>query len=134
MRVLIVDDDENVAGFLADSAKLFRADKVDLASSGEMALALATRTSYDLMTLDIRMPGATGLDILSVLRSLCPHAIIAIISGFLADAAESQGVESYADLLIEKPISTDKFRELIDLTAQLMEVRQKIRGLGEKSV
>ena len=131
MRVLIVDDSAEVADFLVESAKLFEAEQVDRASSGEEALAFATRTTYDLITLDIRMPGVTGLDILSVIRSLCPHAVIAIVSGYLADAVGSRSVESYADLLISKPISLEKFKRLMALTTQLIEVRKQIRELGE---
>lgn len=131
MRVLIVDDSAEVADFLVESARLFKAEQVDRASSGEEALAFATRTTYDLITLDIRMPGVTGLDILSVIRSLCPHAVIAIVSGYLADAVESRSVESYADLLISKPISLEKFKRLMALTVQLIEVRKQIRELGD---
>jgi len=133
MRVLIVDDSSEVADFLVESARLFEAEQVDRAASGEEALAFATRTTYDLITLDIRMPGVTGLDILSVIRSLCPHAVIAIVSGYLADAVGSRSVESYADLLISKPISLGKFRRLMELTTQLIEVRNQIRALGESS-
>lgn len=133
MRVLIVDDSMEVADFLAESAKLFTADQVDKASSGEEALAFATRTTYDLITLDIRMPGITGLDILSVIRSLCPHAIIAIVSGYLADAAGSHSAGNYADLLISKPVSLARLRRLMELTEQLIQVRNQIRELGEGS-
>ena len=133
MRVLIVDDSLEVADFLAESAKLFNAEQVDKASSGEEALAFATRTTYDLITLDIRMPGVTGLDILSVIRSLCPHAVIAIVSGYLADAAGSHSVENYADLLVSKPVSLAKFRQLMKLTDQLIKVRRQIWELGEGS-
>ena len=133
MRVLIVDDSLEVADFLSESAKLFNAEQVDKASSGEEALAFATRTTYDLITLDIRMPGVTGLDILSVIRSLCPHAVIAIVSGYLADAAGSHSVENYADLLISKPVSLAKFKQLMELTDQLIKVRRQIRELGEGS-
>ena len=133
MRVLIVDDSLEVADFLAESAKLFNAEQVDKASSGEEALAFATRTTYDLITLDIRMPGVTGLDILSVIRSLCPHAVIAIVSGYLADAAGSHSVENYADLLVSKPVSLAKFKQLMELTDQLIKIRRQIRELGEGS-
>ena len=133
MRVLIVDDSLEVADFLAESAKLFNAEQVDKASSGEEALAFATRTTYDLITLDIRMPGVTGLDILSVIRSLCPHAVIAIVSGYLADAAGSHSVENYADLLVSKPVSLAKFKQLVELTDQLIKIRRQIRELGEGS-
>jgi CheY-like chemotaxis protein len=133
MRVLIVDDSPEVADFLAESARIFHAEQVDKAGSGEEALAFATRTTYDLVTLDIRMPGVTGLDILSVIRSLCPHAVIAIISGYLADAAGSQNVEAYADLLLSKPVSLVKYRQLMELTDQLIQVRHRVRQLGDSS-
>ena len=128
MRVLVIDDSIDTVRFLSGAAK---AEQVDEATSGEEALAFATQTTYDLITLDIRMPGVTGLDILSVLRSLCPHAVIAIISGHLMDTAENQSVESYADVLIGKPVSLERFKRLLSLADELGDIRQRIRKLSE---
>ena len=133
MRVLIVDDSADVVRFLADTARLFKAEHVDQASSGEEALAFATRMTYDLVTLDIRMPGVTGLDILTVVRSLCPHAVIAIISGYLMDTDGLQNVDNFADLLMSKPVSAERFKRLLELTEQLKTIRKQIWELSEES-
>ena len=43
------------------------------------------RSVYDVITVDIQMPGASGLEIIAMLRNMCPHAIIAVVSGFLPE-------------------------------------------------
>ncbi len=66
MKALVVDDDQDVRDFLSDSIRTLGADLVEVAESGEEALARAIQTRFDLVTLDIKMSGVSGIDILSV--------------------------------------------------------------------
>ena len=75
MRILIVDDTA-VVDFFCQVLKTRGITDPDTASSGEEAMGRVVNDQYDLITLDIRMPGANGLDILSMVRNTCPHAVI----------------------------------------------------------
>ena len=89
MKILIVDDDSAVVDLLSEIARVKGYTDITTASSGEEALAQVIQDCYDLITLDILMPGVGGLEVLSPVRNLCPHAIIAIISGHISEESSS---------------------------------------------
>ena len=132
MRILIVDDEQSIGHFFSRLAMSRGHTNVDTASSGEEAMTRVIRQSYDLITLDIQMPGASGLEIISMLRNMCPHAVIAIISGYIPDEI-SREVAGCADVMIPKPINMESFSQLLEGTEQISQVLKQIRSLGTTS-
>ena len=112
MRILIVEDDRTTAMILSHVANSNGFSEVEIVESGEEALEKVVHENYNLITLDILLPGASGLEILSVIRHLCPHTIIAIISGHLPDQVPPDVVEC-ADVVMRKPIDIQKFKILL---------------------
>ena len=104
MRILMVDDDAQVVNFLREAARAAGHTDVDTAGSGDEALVKVIRGSYDLITLDIRMPGLSGLEVLAPVRDMCPHAVIAIVSGYIPEDPATD-LAGCADVLISKPVS-----------------------------
>ncbi len=129
MRVLFVDDDAGVIDFYTQVARAKGYEEADVARSGEEALTLVIRQPYDLITLDIQMPGASGLEILSLLRSLSPHAVIAIVSGYIPDDPTGQ-TAACADVLIDKPVTVDTLSRLFDGASKVGQAMEAIRQLG----
>jgi two-component system, NarL family, invasion response regulator UvrY len=82
-HILIVDDHAVVrAGlrqFLMDDPQV---SKVDEADSGQQAMEALRRSRYDLLILDINMPGRNGLDILRNVTSAHPDTKVLIVSGY----------------------------------------------------
>lgn len=82
-HILIVDDHAVVrAGlrqFLLDDPQV---TKVDEADSGQQAMEALRRSRYDLLILDINMPGRNGLDILRNVTSSHPDTKVLIVSGY----------------------------------------------------
>ena len=130
MDVLIVDDNEDAAQVLADAAKMVGAGTVDTVTSGEDAIGKAILLDYDLITLDIRMPGVSGLDALSVIRGLRPHAVLAIISAYSRDIEPDALVA--ADTVLGKPVSLERFQSILTLTQEISDRRKAIRELGDQ--
>lgn len=130
MRVLIVDDEPTVLDFFSQAAHAKGIDEVDTASTGEEALAKVIGQTYDLITLDIRMPGASGLEILSPIRNMCPHAIIAVISGHIPDDFTNE-MAGCADLLMHKPVNLLNFNKLMDGAMRIAETIDDIKTLNE---
>ncbi len=133
MRILIVDDDEKVLDFFSQAAQAEGYTELDMASSGEEALGRVIQNTYDLITLDIRMPGASGLEILSPLRNMCPHAVVAVISGHIAEES-SLDLAGCADLVLHKPVDLETFNRLLDGASRISETMDEIRQLGDGSL
>ena len=129
MKVLIVDDDANVREFLVGCIETMDCEQIDTAESGEEALARAVQTRYDLVTLDLKMPGVSGLDILSVVRGMMPWSVIVIISGYTEDLPEM--AMDYTDAVLDKPVRVSTLKELVQITKDLAEKRASIRALAQ---
>ena len=129
MKVLIVDDDPDVRTFLSDGVKAMGATVIHSAESGEEALAKAIQMRYDLVTLDIKMSGVSGIDILSVIRGMMPWSVIAIVSGYTEEVPEM--ALDHTDLVLAKPVRLDILQKLVEWTVELVEKREAIKGLGD---
>jgi CheY-like chemotaxis protein len=129
VKILIIDDEQIVSDFYAKVAQTRGHTDIEAVASGEEALTRVIRTNYDLITLDIQMPGVSGLEIIAMLRNMCPHAVIALISGYIPDEI-SEEVAGCADVMISKPVNIDTFHKLLDNTEQIVQVMEQIKSLG----
>jgi two-component system, cell cycle response regulator CtrA len=67
LRILMVEDDVNIAAMYSFKLEL-DGMLVQAATSGESALMLARQSEWDLVLLDIELPGISGLEVLAALR------------------------------------------------------------------
>ena len=102
--VLIVDDDESVQTMLF---KVIRSNglQAEVASGGEEAIALASRKEYDLILLDVNMPGIDGFQVIQSLRSRDIRTPIIIVSGRQEDYDTLYGLDIGADDYVTKPFN-----------------------------
>jgi two-component system nitrogen regulation response regulator NtrX len=105
--ILIVDDE---AGVRASLGAVLRDEgyTVDVVESGEAALSQITRRAYDLILLDIWLPGIDGLATLERLRERRADAQVIMISGHASVEAAVRATKLGAFDFIEKPLSIDK--------------------------
>ena len=102
--VLIVDDDEAVLTMLRKVMKSSGIES-DAARSGGEAIELATRGHYDLMLLDVNMPGMDGFEVIQTLRGRGLKLPIIIISGRKEDYDALYGLDIGADDYLTKPFN-----------------------------
>jgi DNA-binding response OmpR family regulator len=129
MRVLIVDDEPGVRDLLLAALETAGCDQIDTAEDGEQALALTMEHRYDLVTLDIRMPGLSGLATLPMIRHAMPRAVIAIVSAYTTDTIETDITD--ADLMISKPFEIQVVMSLAKLTQELVDILRVVQALGK---
>jgi two-component system copper resistance phosphate regulon response regulator CusR len=107
MRILIVEDEARIRAFLA---RAFEAEGfgVDVVEDGEQGLALALAGSYDLVVLDLLLPGRDGLDALRELHSRRADLPVLILSARGDLATKLRGFELGAVDYVAKPFSLDE--------------------------
>ena len=105
-RILIVDDDR---AFRLSTAALLRADgyEVDGAADGAAAAESLRGKKYDLVLLDMRMPGVDGLGVLEALRLWGDRVPILMISGFGTVDSAVRALHLGADDFLTKPVEPD---------------------------
>ena len=108
MRILIVDDDEELSGLLSEllNREGFR---VDCQSDGTRGLTAALSGSYDLMVLDVMLPGLGGFEILTRVRQQMRLPIL-MLTARGEDEDRIVGLDLGADDYLPKPFNT---RELV---------------------
>jgi DNA-binding NtrC family response regulator len=105
-HVLVVDDDLT---FRLSTAELLRQDghQVVAAGSSSEALAILAERKFDLILLDLRMPGVDGLGLTEALRKWGEGTPILMISGFGTVDAAVQALQLGADDFLTKPVEPD---------------------------
>ena len=109
MRVLIVEDDPQLAGLLRDGLRGERIDPT-LASTVADAKERATAGAYDVILMDVRLPDGTGFDLCRSLRADGISAPVLMLTALDAVDDRVRGLEVGADDYLTKPFA---FRELV---------------------
>jgi len=121
MRILLAEDDPRIAQFVAKGLRE-QAYAVDVAANGNDALYHADINSYDLVILDVMIPGRDGFEVCRGLRKSGKRMPILMLTA--RDAVEDRimGLDQGADDYLTKPF---EFREL------LARLRALLRRSGE---
>jgi len=109
MRVLLVEDEQATARMLAKGLRE-HAYAVDVVHDGEAACQRLAHRDYDLVVLDVMVPGPDGLAVCRELRRAGNHALVLMLTARDATDARIAGLDSGADDYMTKPFD---FRELL---------------------
>ena len=108
MRVLIVEDDPRLARVLRQGL-VEEGMTVDVASSAEDAISAALATTYDVLSLDVMIPGRDGFSVAAELRRRKVGAPILMLTSRDAVLDRVRGLEAGADDYLTKPFAFDEF-------------------------
>lgn len=107
-RLLVVDDDPGIRELLQDYLS-HRGFSVTVAADGDAMHDALARSDYDLVILDVLLPGGSGFELLKVLRTTSDLPVI-LLTGVDDDEDRVAGLELGADDYVTKPV---KLRELL---------------------
>jgi DNA-binding response OmpR family regulator len=107
VRVLLVEDEVETAELLAKGLRE-HSYAVDVNTDGDDALASAGINDYDLVILDLMIPGRDGLEVCRTLRSNGSHVPILMLTARDAVADRVVGLDAGADDYLAKPFSFDE--------------------------
>jgi len=122
MRILVVEDEAKVARALKEGLEREHYE-VALARTGEEGFYLANAESFDLVILDLMLPGRDGLEILKTLRKRSVQTPVLVLTARDALSDRVEGLDAGADDYLVKPFA---FPELLARLRALLR-----RGRGE---
>jgi len=125
--ILVVDDDEQMQ-FMLREALGARGFEVEVAPSAEKALEVLGERAFDVVLLDIRLEGMSGLDALPRILALDPTLPVVIMTGHGSREAAIQAIEAGAYDFFEKPF---KIEELTIVLRRALERRSLLRKVDQ---
>jgi DNA-binding NarL/FixJ family response regulator len=114
LRVLIVDDSALLRKRLA--ARIAEEPGVEIvgeAADVPQAVSKAAELAPDVVVLDIRMPGGSGIDVLSEVKKFTPPPIVIILTSFPYAELRSRCTDLGADFIFDKTSEFEKVPETI---------------------
>jgi two-component system nitrogen regulation response regulator NtrX len=131
LNILIVDDEpsirESLQGVLEDEG--YHPAATD---SGESCLELLRKRAFDVILLDIWLPGMDGLDVLQKIRELDNSPEVIIISGHATIETAVRATKLGAFDFLEKPLSIDKTLILLKNALQAKKLREENKDLKKQ--
>ena len=128
--VLIVDDEKNIRLTLSQALEILKVG-ADTAANGEEALAKLKEKEFDLILLDLKMPGMDGMEVLRRVREIRPDIRIIIITAYGTIESAVEAMKLGAVDFIQKPFSPEEIRELVSRVTDREKLdEQKVADYG----
>lgn len=118
MKVLIIEDEVQVSSFIKQGLEE-KAFEVEVAYDGDIGERLALQRDYDVVVLDIVIPGINGFDLCKILKTEKPQVPVLMLTTLATTADKVAGFEAGADDYLLKPF---EFEELM----------ARLRALGRR--
>src|SRR5215203_3685341 len=122
-RILVVDDEQRILRFVVRGLQA-EGYEVDSADSGTEGLRKALNGQYDLVILDLLMPGLDGASVLHRLVAQRPRQAVIVLSCLTATATKVRCLEAGAEDYLAKPFSMDEL---------LARVRARLRAAAGRA-
>lgn len=111
-RILIVDDEKNMRGTLAE----ILADEgyhVRTAESGEAAVEICQTSDFQVILMDVRMPGINGVEAFRIIRRKRRDARVILMSAYSVDELRRAALDEGAVAFLPKPLNLESVVGLI---------------------
>jgi CheY-like chemotaxis protein/anti-sigma regulatory factor (Ser/Thr protein kinase) len=112
-RILIVDDEENVALTLREGLRGLPNCEVFVTTSGEEALKLCEQEPFHLMITDYRMPKMDGMSLALQVREMCPQTSIMVITAYGSDELHANAAQASIQRVLDKPVGLAEVRNVV---------------------
>ena len=117
MNVLVIEDDPTLGSFVKRGLEEARY-RVELVGNGETGERLALSGAFDLVILDMRLPGKSGLDVLRTLRAKGFQKPVLVLTAQDAVDAKVQTLRAGADDYVTKPFAFEELLARVEALAR----------------
>ena len=123
-RILVVDDEENVRKLL--SVVLTREGyQVEIAADGRKGVELFSAMEPDIVLMDIRMPGLSGIEALREMRALRSDATVILMTAYASVETAVEAIQQGAHDYIIKPFDLEEVKLLLGRALQMRNLKQE---------
>lgn len=126
MKILIVEDEKHLAQAIAATLSA-HAYTVDIANDGISGATQASSGIYDLVILDVMLPGKDGFEILEEVRSLAPETRVIMLTARSELSDKLNGLKNGADDYMTKPFHMEELIARVDIQLKKSSTIQKDR-------
>ena len=130
LNLLIVDDDRAVREACRAVAQTLGFNP-QVAESAEQAYRVLENGSADVILLDLKLPGARGLEALHTIRKTSPEALVIVVTGYGTIQSAVQAMRDGAYDYVTKPFSMEELRLLLERVAGHLKLKTENRVLRE---
>ncbi|MBI9075379.1 MAG: response regulator [Desulfatibacillum sp.] len=117
MRILLVDDEFELVSAMAERLNM-RGLEADYATSGKAAVEKARQCQYDVLVVDLKMPGMDGMEVMRQVKEKCPDTGFVFLTGYGSEDQKSASEAAGATCYLMKPVKISVLMEKIDAAAQ----------------
>ena len=130
-RILVVDDEKNICNTIEAVLKS-AGHVVEIADSGELAIALMRRATPDILLTDLRMDGMSGLDLLGKAREYFPSATAVVMTAYGTIDTAVTAMKSGAYDYIVKPFTPEQLEHLVERIEEFRRLREENSKLRDQ--
>ncbi len=131
LNLLIVDDERSVRESCREVARSLGCD-VEVAGSPEQAYRALAATSTDVVLLDLRLPGKSGLEVLEEIKQRRPETLVIVMTGFATVQSAVQAMKLGAYDYITKPFNFEELRLALERATGHLKLTTENRLLREQ--
>lgn len=131
LNLLIVDDERSIREACREVAQSLGFNPY-VADSAEHAYRLLETQSVDAALIDLRLPGAGGLDALRRIKERRPEALVIVVTGYGTVQSAVQAMKIGAYDYVTKPFSLDELKLLLERVVNHLRLKSENRMLREK--
>jgi DNA-binding response OmpR family regulator len=128
-KILVIDDDAELRANLAEILGA-QGYETHLAASGKEGIAQALVENFDVILLDLVMPGIKGTEALTEIRKLKPKTKIIMITAFATVQGAVEAIQKGASDYITKPFKIDEFLATIGMVLEEARFEDRLETIG----
>ena len=116
IKVLLADDEREFTSILSKILRR-RGFEVEVAVDGVSALAALSRQRFEVVVLDVKMPGQDGIQVLGEIKATAPSPEVILLTGHVSATEESDGLKTGAFAYLIKPHPVQGIIDCIEAAA-----------------
>ncbi len=123
-KILIVDDEPQILKILSRLLSKLNCE-ISTAGTGEEALELIGKEGFDLIILDLRLPGLSGIEVLKETKRKSPASSVVVITAYGSVETAIQAMKLGADDFLQKPFDTEQLGLVVRRALERSDILKK---------